>query len=393
MPRWRSKWLLNEMERAYDAAHWSLPPDFLGYDNYRRVLKRLEFKSSPGYPWSWYKPTIGELLGWDGVSFDETMVASMWFEVQAVIENRCDDDYGFILRGFIKQEPHSTKKINEGRFRMIMASPIQYQIVWHMLFDFQNDLEIEKAYHIPSQQGMALPGGRWKIFLAQWRAKGYDTGLDKTAWDWTAPAVLLRLDLHFRRRMCLSQNTDEWFTLASRMYTLMFAQSKIVLSDGTLYQQQRPGIMKSGCVNTISTNSHLQVMIHLLACKEMGVNYYPLPSCCGDDTLQKKSQVINFSAYEKYGAIVKSASDGLEFVGHKFDLKGPIPLYNGKHLAKALTVPSEILPEYLDSMARMYAHDHVMFDFWVCLAEALGMRDAIRSKASYAYWYDYEDLF
>lgn len=379
--------VLYEMENAYSAVVWTLPDNFDSKEKFMDSLKRLDMNSSPGYPYCKLAATNREYLGFNGLFMDEDKVNMLWHDVRSIFEGV---DVDFMLRVFIKPEPHTIDKINEGRFRLIMASPLCYQIVWHMLFDSLNDLEIEKTYDIPSQQGLILPMGEWKHFLRQWKSRGYDTGLDKRAWDWTAPYWLIEMELEFRLRMGRGSRMEEWHVLAVKMYRMMFAESKLILSDGSVYHQTVPGVMKSGCVNTISANSHMQVMIHILACWDQGISIHPLPVCCGDDTLQRMEQAIDLTSYAKYGALVKTASAGLEFVGHEFLQEGPIPIYHEKHLCKALSVPDDILPDYIDSMCRMYCKNRVMFDFWTALAEELRCVNKIKSRQYYVTWYDFE---
>lgn len=372
------------MEEWYREATWVLPDDWNSRDRFESLLHRIDLKSSPGWPYVREASTNGMFLGWDGIKFDPYAVDRLWFEVLRWMEGTDED---LILSCFIKLEPHKPSKVEEGRWRLIMAGPLHVQMVWHMLFSYQNDREIEKCYYIPSQQGIVLPGGGWKTYTELWKSRGYDTGLDKSAWDWTAPIWLIDLDLRFRFRMGRGKNMDAWLKVATRAYDEMFRNPVIMMPNGRCFRQTIPGIMKSGCVNTISSNSHMQVMVHILACIYSGVDVYPFPVCCGDDTLQRKQQAVDLEAYKRFGALVKSASEGLEFVGHEFTSVGPVPLYLEKHLAKCLTVKDSELREYLDAMCRMYCKSNV-FDFWSWLAEDLGV--AVYSKEYYNFWYDNE---
>lgn len=343
-------------------------------------------KSSPGWPYLCEATTNGNFLGWNQIDFDPLKIERLWFDVRTYLENPVQ----ITLFCFVKLEPHKISKIRENRWRLIMASPIHVQVVWTMLFGYQNDLEIQQCYHIPSQQGVILPGGGWKLFLEQWRSRGYDTGLDKSAWDWTFPYWLIELDLDFRRRMGRGAKMGSWWEIASKLYNDMFVNPWVLLSNGAFYEQVYPGVMKSGCVNTISSNSHAQVMVHILVAASTGSPMYPLPVCCGDDTLQRKDQATDLEAYERFGAIVKSASEGLEFVGHEFISCGPVPLYLGKHLVKSFHVDDRNVSDYFDSMCRMYCKSP-LFDFWSSYARFSGVN--VYSREYYNHWYDNEKVF
>lgn len=376
------QWILYVMEQEYEPSRWNLPTDFLGYDNFTRALTRLEMGSSPGYPYQREKPTVGEWLRYDGVGFDTFAVARLWMDVCTVFEGSWDT----VLRVFVKQEPHTTKKAQEKRWRLIMASPLCVQVAWHMLFDFHNDKEISCFNRIPSQQSISLPAGEWKRFLATWKTSGTLHGMDKSAWDWTAPFWALMLDVEFRYRMGRGTGMELWKEKANILFRQMFESVKIILSDGSMYKQVVPGIMKSGCVCTISTNGHCQGFAHVVACLKAGVGYQPMPPVVGDDTLIHPLHKCTVDYYACMGIVVKEVTDDIEFVGYKWSDGSLEPLYHGKHLKKLVHVSDDDLPDYLDSMCRQYARSRY-YAFWEALCDALigGTR---LSRAAYEYWFN-----
>lgn len=374
--------ILYVMEKEYQPAIWQLPDDFDSEEAFHRAVRRLNMSSSPGYPYLTEAPTNGQWLEFDGVECSIIKLKRLWYDVQQVKDGKFEQ----ILRTFVKSEPHKSEKADAGRWRLIMATPLCVQIWWHMLFDYMNDLEIEKAYEIPSQQGIQMVNGGWKLYRQSWLERGLNVGLDKRAWDWTAPEWGIYLELEFRRRMGRGSRMVEWFFFAQQAYDAMFKYPLILLSNGWLFRQTVPGVVKSGGVNTTSTNSHLQVIVHIPACLLQRVSYYPLPVCCGDDTLQQKEQTLDLDAYRRFGVVIKTATEGLEFVGHDFQEQGPVPLYLSKHLKRVGYVSDALLPQYLDSMARLYCHSP-LFSFWERLANDLGLQLPL-SRNGYLYWYD-----
>lgn len=371
-------------ERAYaDHCVWNLPDDYLSYRRFEDSVARLDMQSSPGFPYMREATSNGLWLKWDGLRADEIQKLRLWHDVQLVFR----DEYEHITRVFVKQEPHKIAKIEQKRWRLIMASSLPVQVAWHMLFSYLNDIEIDKAYDIPSQQGIVLVKGGWRDFMRSWDYRGLTCGLDKSAWDWTAPKWALDLDLQLRFRLGRGHQMNEWLGYAKILYRRMFEEAKLLLSDGSVYRQTVPGVMKSGCVNTISTNSHCQVFLHLAVCLDMGVTPYPLPVCCGDDTLQHARHAGDLEVYRKYGIVVKSVSDKVEFVGHEFSLEGPRPMYLLKHLKKLRYIKEDDMAQYLDSMARMYVHTPY-FQIWSSLASAAG-KPLPLSYEAYKFWYDY----
>ncbi|APG75848.1 hypothetical protein 2 [Hubei sobemo-like virus 46] len=374
------------MEEAYREVIWQLPDNYLSYEQFLVAVSRVDMKSSPGWPYVKEGSTNAQILQWNGFTCSEYALGRMWNEVNHYLQS----DEPIVLSCFIKSEPHKISKVQEGRWRLIMASPLHVQIVWNMFFMYLNDLMVKKAYHIPSQQGLVLPNGGWKAYLDQWRSKGYDVGLDKQAWDWTAPIWLISMCLELRYRLCRGRMRGQWYNIARKLYRDMYDNPTIMLSNGQVYYQTIPGIEKSGCVNTISDNSFMQIGVHVLVCLDLGLPLYPLPVAVGDDTLQCASQTADVEAYAKFGAIVKSASAGIEFVGHEFTTNGPVPLYLGKHVVKSMHVADEYLPEYLDMMCRMYCKSPI-FSYWACLANELNC--PVFSQDYYSRWYDYESRF
>lgn len=378
--------ILYHMEQAYSKVVWQLPDDFDTRDAFDRVLERLDMQSSPGYPYMREATTNGQWLEWNGVEMSKRKVDRLWHDVQQVV----NDEWEQVLRVFIKQEPHKLTKVRDGRWRLIMAASLPVQVFWHMLFSYMNDLEIEESYVIPSQQGIVLVNGNWKDYKRQWDYHGLTCGLDKSSWDWTAPFWTLKLDLIFRYRMGRGDRLLEWLKHAQLAYYYMFSEPTLLLSDGTCLRQVVPGIMKSGCVNTISTNSHCQLFIHMAVCFDKGWDIHPLPRACGDDTLQHVKHTTDVQAYEKYGVVIKEVSETAEFVGHTFTDHGPVPNYWFKHLKKLLWQKDEFMGQYLDSMARMYVHTDY-YIFWERIARCLGEPLPL-SRAAYKYWYDYEEF-
>lgn len=382
-------YVLFVLEKAYELAKIELPSDFLSREHFMRCVHRLDWQSSPGYPFTRQAPTIGEWLKIDGLVYDQVRLEELWYMVNELITG--DED--LLLSVFVKPEPHKIEKVENGRWRLIMVFPLHHQILWHMVFADQNDKEIELAYEIPSQQGISLFHGGWKNYTKLWKSRRYDVGLDKKAWDWTVSGWLTDLELELRSRLVCGSNYGVWRSLASKLYKQAYYEPRLLLSDGRVFKQVIPGMVKSGCVNTISTNSHMQMIIHVLACVHQGVSVQPLPVAVGDDTLQRMTQSMDLSAYNRFGVIVKSVTEGLEFVGMDFTDAGPIPLYHEKHLFKAMSLnydDKELIKQYFDSMLLMYVHCRY-YKLWEHMAFNFGVGNLVRSRNYYLYLYDHPE--
>lgn len=372
-------------ETSYKKVRWELPDDYLSYEQFLASVRRLEMKSSPGIPYCREATTNGTWLKWNGVYADQTQLQRLWFDVQHVLEGKFPIQY----RSFIKMEPHKMTKCELKRWRLIIAAPLSVQVAWHMLFDYMNDIEIDRAFEIPSQQGLTLMGGDWKRYYRSWLNQGLVCSLDKSAWDWSAPYWVLEMDLEFRYRMCYGHLKEQWYVMAKRLYGDMFISPTIVTTEGYVLVQKYPGIMKSGCVNTISTNSHGQVFMHILVNLMLKVDPVPMPACLGDDTLVADKHITreHIDMYKRYGVQTRAESDQMEFAGHSFHPNGPIPAYRYKHLVNLMHQPDGNVEDYVNTMMRLYVHDDEMYYFWEDLTLWLGVL-AYHSREYTLCWYD-----
>jgi hypothetical protein len=371
--------VLYSSEQLYDDARWTLEDDWLEYTGFLRAIERLDKASSPGWPLMREKPTIGEWLEWDGHRAGDVPLQRLWLMVKSVLKG----EFEHLFRVFVKDEPHTIKKRDEGRWRLIIASSLPVQMVWQMTFSTMNDLEILKAGVLPSVQGYVSSGGGWKFFYKRCKTHNLTTCLDKSSWDWLAPAWVFQADLLLRYRLCNNPN-PKWFQVATMLYRDAFADAKLLFSSGDVYQQQFGGFMKSGVLNTISTNSHCQVFIHLLASLRCGVTATGILAC-GDDTIQEPIVSPDYQdELEKAGCSVKICTDErIEFMGYEYGPE-PEPLYFAKHVNSIATTKPDDLPDTLGSYARMYAYSD-KFVFWQQLSARLGC--AIPSREFCRYWF------
>lgn len=375
-------------EQQYNEVIWNLPDDFDSYENFERAVSKVEMQSSPGLPYCREHPTNEKWLEFDGLQPSPLKLQRLWIDVQNFMKGDFDVQY----RTFIKMEPHKKSKCLEKRWRLIMACPLNVQIAWSMLFGYQNDLEIQQSYKIPSQQGLQLIHGDWKHYYRSWVSQKLVSSLDKSAWDWTAPYWALQMDLELRYRLARGVRVGDWRIIAERLYDDMFKHPTLVTTEGHILKQLKPGIMKSGCINTISTNSHCQVFMHILTCLETRTNPYPMPACLGDDTLHHPKHLNDdvMDAYKEYGIQIKAISEKMEFAGCEFTDKGPVPAYRSKHIYKLLHQPDDLVEDYLNSMCRYYAHDFEMYQFWEMMALRLGCKIQLSHQAT-IYWYDFAE--
>lgn len=341
---------------AYRKAVWKIPDDFLSEKHFRRVVSSLNMKASPGYPYCRKYPTIGNYLGYeeDTGYVDATRLQILWLEVQ----QRLDGAGAHPIRVFVKYEPHKITKIQEGRLRLISSLSIVDQVIDHMLFDAQNDIEIKVWNRIPSKAGWAPSEGGWSYLYQS--LDGPHVSIDKSAWDWGMPAWVVECDLKVRQQLCLNMN-ERWQALARKRYVELFHTCELMLSNGMVFSQVYPGLQKSGTVNTIATNSRCQLLLHYVAEKRMNQRL-PEPIAIGDDTTQQcfeeASDLVPYmQILDTLGCKTKEVEDGMQFGGHEISAAGARPNYTAKHYYNLCYADEEVLGDMLDSYQRLYAKD------------------------------------
>lgn len=377
--------ILSAMEDSYAPIVGTLDKGWDGRVAFAEAVRKLTFTSSPGWPHCNENPTIGGWLGFDGAfCCDQDRLEILWLETVRVLNG----DFDTYWRTFVKPEPHKLEKAQEGRWRLILMPPLPVQVAWQMVFGAQNSREIDAAYTIPSQQGMKPCGGGWKQHLLSWKEQGLNHSSDKSAWDWSCPGWMLQADLIFRSRMLRGDEVPRWEVVAKRLYTDAFRDAKLLLSGGTVYKQVSGwGVQKTGCVNTISTNSHCQVFAHLFYSLLTNQSPNPLPVVCGDDTIQGPRH-SDIEVFRRMGVRVKHVHPGIEFMGNTYATGYPEPLYYSKHLYSLIHANDDVLEETLESYCRLYAHSADRYRTWVRVAMALGLQNSLKSREYYKNWYD-----
>jgi hypothetical protein len=370
---------LVEMERMYkgvsaDVTDWSTR------GNFEAAIGDLDLTSSPGLPYLKEAPTIGQWMGFDLVKgYDPMQVERLWLDVQTVIAG----DFDHIFRVFVKDEPHTAKKAADGRWRLIIASSLAVQVVWRMCFRIQNQLLNSMASQIPSKHGIVFCYGGWRDFLADLERKGICYYRDITGWDVNSPGWVFQAIEQLRGRLARGVS-HTWKDMVHSLYEDAYASSKMQLSNGTVYEQQFRGFMKSGLYNTITDNSLAMLFMHLVASRRSGLNPGHLYAT-GDDTLQSTMSDQYISSLERLGCKVKMVEKGKEFMGLSFDEGEPKPIYLRKNMYSIITKPREVVEQCLDAYLRLYAHSPA-YVVWEKMAEGLGIN--IHSREFYLFWYD-----
>lgn len=181
------------------------------------------------------------------------------------------------IKVFVKNEPHPSEKIRQGRFRLIMAVSIVDQVVSRLLHGDINKAEIRAWTHVPCCPGIGFNTtefGDNKVdqFLSKREVllrSGPIVSTDMSGFDWTCQAVdhfmvcALRADVY--------NLSTTWTEMASKQEYLLM-RTPLVLSDGTFVMRNQScmGIQLSGKYMTSAGNSAIRIALALGDCIAMG---------------------------------------------------------------------------------------------------------------------------
>lgn len=299
---------------------WKIPEDFLQYSHFERVVYNLEWNSSPGYPYLFGNPNNKSFFQVDanGIPHPAAM-QRVYAMVKYQIEKRRSDP----IRTFIKPEPISEKKYNLNKYRIISSISVIDQIIDHMLFSELNQKLILNCHRTPVKTG-------WTPILGGWKEvpRRNMVSTDKSSWDWTVNMWLIEIEFEVRKQLC-ENLTQEWIDLAEFRYRHLYQTPMFITSGGLVLKQRKPGVMKSGCVNTIASNSIMQMILHYRVARELNL---PKPTiwAMGDDVIQEDQPKEYFDLLSQY-CILKEKTNAVEFAGYRYNGYNVEPLYFGKH--------------------------------------------------------------
>lgn len=287
---------VDELERIYAPAKWTLRPDFFSEENIRRSILNSNDDSSPGFPLCVYY-TTNKLLK-DGFGIDNLVKAvsdRFYLLLDLHIQGKnwtfdhCDP-----IRLFIKNELVSREKLDQWSLRIIWAAAFVDQMIDDVLFGPGDREEIARYDAIPSKPGMDNHGGIHELvrYLGERGVPKDYVDLDKSGWDITYRDWEMEAEFEYRCRACANKDSlpfvfDAWKGVANiRLQMLM--QKRIAFSDGLVLDQMVPGIMPSGSKITISANSRAQVLLKIIFSNRHGGYDYKRDGivAMGDDSLE-----------------------------------------------------------------------------------------------------------
>lgn len=282
---------------------------------------------------------------------------------------------------FIKNDPHPASKIASGRCRLIFSVSLLDNLICKILCSDQNNAEISRWKEIWVKPGLGLnDDGLQAIFSDVSVAASLSElqSVDFSGWDWTMQPWEFEGDL--RRRIACNSSQGTLYERLLRNHYFCIQRKVFLLSDGTMYQQLKPGVMPSGWGNTASTNSSVNSLDYLISCElsSYELDLYRWCQSMGDD-LNRTYQPDAAEVYESMGKSIKfcrkSTLNDFEFCSTHFsgDWKGR-PVNAAKMLYNLLTYqPADAFDAItrVDAFRRDMRH-HPQCEEYVDLLEKVG---------------------
>jgi len=253
---------------------------------------------------------------------------------------------------FVKDEPHTIEKIKQGRYRLIANCTLVEEAIKRLLFAEQNEADKNDCYN---ECGSA---GGWDWTTDEAAARCFEcirpwlpnaATSDVSAWDWSFKEWMFMAELEIRRRLNGASTKSSWYKISYNVYK-SFCRSVYVLTDGSAYTLEHPGVQKSGDYNTTTTNGRIRNLMAVLVGSDKSKS-------AGDDNISTWVEDA-VHKYAKYGIRVtdyERVKDGkVKFCSATFTESKAIPDSAMKSLYKLLwSQPSYML---LDTFRNEFRH-------------------------------------
>jgi len=275
------------------------------------------------------------------------------------------------VRLFVKNEPHSADKIKTGKSRLIAMVPFHIVLTEMLGFSIQNNEEINHWSEVPSKPGIGLADDShiekmWESVVGELN-NGKCAEADVSGYDWSLTDVMFRYDA-LRRCLLAGVTSGPFWNFVHNAHHVL-CRRVFVLSDGRMYKQLTPGVMKSGRYVTSSTNSFIRVLLS----RSIGSSWcYAM----GDDSLEEYVEGA-IEKYKKLGVKVKfyvKSQGQFEFCSHTF-VGGRVafPSKPGKMLYNLLSTrqQDDVRFRLFQQWAFEMRH-HPEYDAWVTAIERSG---------------------
>lgn len=342
--------VVEDVSRLYPTSQYVDPLDDRLYET---VVAELKTDSVSGYPYMLYATQIEGILShpvWAAALKEQVhkrMQVLMQIDPAKLRATLATGGHVALRKGWadplrviIKNDPLPKKKIDEKRWRFILATSLADQLVERLLFSQQNKREISMWQAIPSKPGIGAEDCDAAAVRAFVSLYGLNTMSDASGWDQTVPVQMLFAEAE--RRILLCDGGTEGWKNAVRNVMALSAYKTVLLSDGRLYTRVVPGAMASGRYCTSSSNSAMRVMCDAYVSDDRV--YQPISMAMGDDCVSLVSgDEYAPRFHESLGIDLRDVSqfksgEAFEFCSHLYTTDGPVHQNPAKAIARVVAL-------------------------------------------------------
>jgi len=301
---------------------------------YNKIFSgKVNRNGSPGYPYMIYWKTNGAWIDnnvWeivllvvmrvrDRLKYAES--GEKW-NVKKRIANNVQDPQ----RVFIKDEAHTQKKLKLFKFRVIQSVSLIDSLIQRMLYDNQDNAEIDNWKTIPSSPGVGFTDEDNEIIVGKVEDMlqvGEVFGTDVSGWDESVHKHERLQDAERRIELSIVNVEGSVWQKLVRLEVEIQCSPLHITSDGVVITYSVDGGMNSGEKITSSSNSWIRNFINKLAAYRHGVSLKNMKTMSsGDDNLCNKMEGYA-EEMDKMGYDIKQIDDvkeTFEYCSHEYSL-------------------------------------------------------------------------
>jgi len=190
------------------------------------------------------------------------------------------------IRLFIKDEPHTLKKVSDKRWRMIASVSLVDQVIQRILHTTLNDAEKSHVATQPHCIGLGHTDPHIATLKAKFLRAMKPTvpgavvtcfATDVTNFDFSLRPEHFAVDQEYRR-LAQRYATGDWWTNVAASFEELLLNGRFMAGDGTLLVPPF-GVQKSGSFCTSSSNSHIRAFVGFMGGAKASI-------VMGDDALE-----------------------------------------------------------------------------------------------------------
>lgn len=335
---------------SFDRLEWDR-----AIDNMKQYIKP---DASPGVPFNQMGLRNDQVLKGMGKDFNDLVLDRIETRLRYGMEGiekmtrkeRIEKGICDPVRVFVKDEPHKSAKVKEGRVRLIMSVSLADKMIEMLLSRHLHKLEVANWREIPSKPGIGFTrDDNWSVY-DEVINHGNMAYADVSGWDWSVKPWMMKVSAKAKIDLCDNPSAT-WIRLIE-CDPVIESESIYQFSDGTLVAPNFKGIVNSGKYKTSRDNSYMRVFLAELVGARKVI-------AAGDDTVESFVEHA-VERYRKYGFVIKDyqrVEDGFEFCSRWYQHEGSYPLNAAKMLMNLLHFKCEsaferdmLLMQFVDNL-------------------------------------------